>query len=154
MFNTMADTSVVEEITCNRNCKSKRYFSTNTKCADEDCIVPECKLYSSKVMCVKCNTALSFTVASFLAPLLGWLADVRFGRYEIIKFGSLVSFFVSILFYLAVFIEGLRNVFSAASIGIARFGSACFSASMLPFLTDQLIGATSDELSAVVQWYI
>ena len=98
--------------------------------------------------------ALSLTVATFLAPLLGWLADVRFGRYEIIKFGLLVSFFVSILFYLAVFIEGLRNVFSAASIGIARFGSACFLAAMLPFLTDQIIGATSDELSAVVQWYI
>ena len=24
---------------------------------------------------------------------------------------------------------------------------------MLPFLTDQLIGATSDELSTVVRWY-
>ena len=27
-------------------------------------------------------------------------------------------------------------------------------AAMLPFLTDQLIGATSDELSAVVQWFV
>ena len=25
---------------------------------------------------------------------------------------------------------------------------------MLPFLTDQIIGATSDELSAVVRWYV
>ena len=30
----------------------------------------------------------------------------------------------------------------------------CFLAAMLPFLTDQIIGATSDELSAVVQWYV
>ena len=112
-------------------------------------------LYSSIfVQPVNLIAISSLTVSSFLAPLLGWLADVRFGRYEMIKFGMLVSFFVSILFYLAVFIEELRNVFSAASIGIARFGTACISAAMLPFLTDQLIGATSDDLSAVVQWCI
>ena len=98
--------------------------------------------------------ALSNLFASLLAPVIGWLADVKFGRYEIIKFGSLISFIVSIFFYLAVFIEGLRNIFSAASLVIAHFGTICFSAAMLPFLTDQLIGATSDELSAVVQWYV
>ena len=99
-------------------------------------------------------TAISCITGSLLAPVIGWLADVKFGRYEIIKFGSLVSFLVSILFYLEIFIEGLRNVFSVASTAIVRFGTICFSAAMLPFLTDQLIGATSDELSAVVQWYI
>ena len=96
-------------------------------------------IYSTKFVRPKNLTIISSIVASLLAPLLGWLADVRFGRYEIIKFGSLTSFFVSILFYLAVFIERLRNVFSIASVVIARFGSACFSAAMLPFLTDQLI---------------
>ena len=30
---------------------------------------------------------------------------------------------------------------------------ACFSAAMLPFVTDQLIGASSDELSSVVHWF-
>ena len=79
---------------------------------------------------------------------------MKFGRYEIIKFGSLVSFLVSILLYLEIFIEGLRNVFSVESTVIVRVGTICFSAAMLPFLTDQLIGVTSDELSAVVQWYV
>ena len=111
-------------------------------------------IYSTFFEHPKNLTVISSIIASFLAPLLGWLADVRFGRYEIIKFGSLVSFSVSILFYLAVFIEGLTSIFSIASVVIAHFGTACFAASMLPFLTDQLIGATSDELSAVVQWYI
>ena len=99
-------------------------------------------------------TAISLIVGSLLAPLLGWLADVKFGRYEIIKFGSLTWFSGSILFFLAVIIEGLRNVFSIAAVVTAHFGATCFSAAILPFLTDQLIGATSDELSAVVQWYI
>ena len=36
---------------------------------------------------------------------------------------------------------------------IGCFGYTCYSAAILPFLTDQIIGATSDELSAVVRWY-
>ena len=40
--------------------------------------------------------------ANFFAPLIGWLADVKFGRYKIIKIGSLVSFFASILYYAAL----------------------------------------------------
>ena len=98
---------------------------------------------------------ISSVIASLLAPIIGWLADVKFGRYEIIKFGSLVLFFVSIFFYLKnVLIAELKRIFIAVSIVIARFGTSCYSAAMLPFLTDQLIGATSDELSAVVQWYV
>ena len=36
-------------------------------------------------------------------PFIGWLADVRFGRYEVIKFDSIVSFLASILYYFAMF---------------------------------------------------
>ena len=36
---------------------------------------------------------------------------------------------------------------------ILGFGSTCYSAAMLPFITDQIVGATSDELSAVIRWY-
>ena len=41
---------------------------------------------------------LSFTYA----PFIGWLADVRFGRYKVIKFGSITSSLVSILYFLAM----------------------------------------------------
>ena len=43
-------------------------------------------------------TASQF-VSGVFAPLIGWLADVKIGRYETIKFGSLVSFIGSIFFY-------------------------------------------------------
>ena len=91
------------------------------------------------------------------APLIGWLADVRFGRYEIIKFGSFFSFLASILYYFAMLTgEGdstLSNVLLSVVIVIVGFGYTCYLAAMLPFITDQIIGATSDELSAVVRWY-
>ena len=89
-----------------------------------------------------------------LAPLVGWLADVRFGRYEMIKFGSLVSFLASILYYFALLTTSTLSdvLFSAAAFSI-NLGVSCYSAALLPFLTDQLIGASSDELSTVIHWF-
>ena len=91
------------------------------------------------------------------APLIGWLADVRFGRYEVIKFGSITSFLSSILYYFAMFTGGgdstLSTVLWSVATVISNFGFICYSAAMLPFITDQIIGATSDELSAVIRWY-
>ena len=36
---------------------------------------------------------------------------------------------------------------------IVNFGATCYMVAMPPFLTDQIIGPTSDEQSAIVQWY-
>ena len=97
-------------------------------------------------------TATEF-VSSLLAPFIGWLADVKFGRYETIKLGSLLSMTASIFFYFALFTGGVSTlskrllVVSFMNVGI---GTSCFSAALLPFLTDQLIGATADELSTLV----
>ena len=89
------------------------------------------------------------------APLVGWLADVKLGRYGIIKFGSLVSFLASALVFFALItgIPTLMNLLLATSSVIVNIGATCFFAAILPFLSDQIIGASSDELTAVVQWY-
>ena len=119
-------------------------------------------VFSWSLLLAGVNAALDwdFLIASEVlsyccAPLIGWLADVKFGRYEIIKFGSLASFFASIFVYCAT--TGVSpttgNVLLFAATGIVCFSSSCYSASILPFLTDQLIGATSDELSTIVRWY-
>ena len=96
-------------------------------------------------------------ISYFFGPLIGWLADFKFGRYSVIKFASMASFLTSVLLFL-VLITGLgvstlsNSLLTIASI-VVNFGATCYLATMLPFLTDQIIGATSDELSAVVQWY-
>ena len=92
-----------------------------------------------------------------LAPFIGWLADVKFGRYAVVQFGSLLTFLTSIFYFIALFAADesystINKIFLSLSLLATNFGYSCFSAAMLPFLTDQLIGATSDELSAVVQW--
>ena len=90
------------------------------------------------------------------APLIGLLADVRFGRYEVIKFGTIVSFLVSILYFFENVTRDdfstLSTVLSSVVFVVVSFGFTCYSSSMFPFATDQLIGATSDEISTVVCW--
>ena len=101
----------------------------------------------------------------FFAPLIGWLADVKIGRYETIKFGSLVSFIGSIFFYFAlsgvhklVLFTGnfstLSRVLLSVSVVLVSLGNAAFPAAILPFFTDQVIGATADELSTLIYWYV
>ena len=47
----------------------------------------------------------------------------------------------------------LSTVLSSVATVIVSFGFTCYMSAMLPFITDQIIGATSDELSAVVRWF-
>ena len=92
----------------------------------------------------------------FFAPLIGWLADVRFGRYETIKFVSFTSFLASILYFFTMITGRGYTTLSTALLSLAivinNFGFICYATAMLPFITDQIIGATSEELSAVVRW--
>ena len=83
-----------------------------------------------------------------LAPLVGLLADVKFGRYKIIKTGSLVAFFASLFYYCALLLGEdaslLKALLFCAATILVCLSDTCYSAAMLPFLSDQLIGASSD----------
>ena len=99
--------------------------------------------------------SMFFSPARLLAPLIGWLADVKLGRYETIEFASLLSFIANVLVFFAFITEseGAFKIMASIALAIAAVCFTCVSVAMLPFLTDQLIGATSDELSTVVYWY-
>ena len=100
----------------------------------------------------------SMFLSYFLAPFIGLLADGRFGRYEVIKFGSIGSFLASILYYFAILagesFSTLSSVLYSIVYAILSFQLITYVVAMLPFITDQIIGATSDELSSVVRWYV
>ena len=87
-----------------------------------------------------------------ISPFIGWLADVKLGRYKVIIFASLVAFLSSIVYFLGVTF-GDGNYITAITYIVDSICYACFSTAMLPFVTDQLIRASSDELSSVVQWF-
>ena len=88
--------------------------------------------------------------AVLFAPLVGWLTNVTFGRYEKIMFSSLSSVIASMVLFTALFAEGalLRALMSVTR--TIYFRTTCFMVVLVPFLTDQLIGATvADELCTV-----
>ena len=74
------------------------------------------------------------------APFIGCLADVGFGRYEVIKFGSIASFLASLLYYFAMFAgesaSTLSTVLYSIALVIVSFLFISYAAAMLPFLTD------------------
>ena len=92
--------------------------------------------------------------SNVFAPFFGWLADVKLGRYKVVIYGTLVSFATSILSFIGTFTSGsfheVLTYIALIADGLAHVG---FWAAILPFMTDQLIGATANELSAVVYWY-
>ena len=111
-----------------------------------------CHDYSSVLVTdVMFDFGLSLMIIS---PFIGWLSDVKLGRYKVIVFTSLVAFLSSIVYFLGVIFgdDYWREITSMTYI-VERICRAGFSVAMLPFVTDQLIGASSDELSSVVQWF-
>ena len=85
-----------------------------------------------------------------LAPVVGLLADVKLGRYKIIKTGSFVSFFARLFYFAALVSPAQISILFSVAMILFCISVICYSAALLLFLTDQLIGATSDELSAVL----
>ena len=84
----------------------------------------------------------NFSFAIF-APFTGWLADVKLGRYKVVLFGTLISFGSFIIFFGGL--QTTKGMGQQVLLGLGMLaeglGNACFFASMLPFMTDQLVGS-------------
>ena len=99
-----------------------------------------------------------------LYPLMGWLADAKIGRYKAIIYSIFSIFIASILMsigYLIYIYDGGQQVSVQIIVmiifGISIFfnlvGFACFDANIIPFLTDQVQGASGEMLSALIHWH-
>ena len=96
----------------------------------------------------------SLTLLIFL-PLFGWIADAWIGRYKTILYGLYSVVIGCVLFTASVIINYslVKRIFLILSIAFHLFGMAAINANNLPFIIDQMIGASSDELSAAVHWW-
>ena len=97
-----------------------------------------------------------------LLPVAGWIGDSFLGRYRAVKVGvflAMLSFLI--LLCAAVILQFNRNSIPAiALLCIYIIVTTCsmpywksLYTNMLPFIIDQMIGASADDISAVVQWY-
>ena len=95
---------------------------------------------------------------SLLMPVAGWLGDTWIGRYRVIISGSLLSI-VALWIVLIAFIVLQFNwtpipalVVLCIAMPVSIIGTASIMITMLPFTIDQMIGASSEAISAAVQW--
>ena len=100
---------------------------------------------------------LCFGYMSF--PLFGLLADVWIGRYKTILIGIVLCFiswiiagigFMAYEYYSYTTI--LKIAYSIVYI-LECPGYACFSANIIQYNIDQLVGASADELNSVIYWH-
>ena len=96
----------------------------------------------------------------FFFPLFGLLADVWIGRYKAILIGIVLCFISWIIIGIGFILEGYfpsKTVFwSFYSFAyIVHFcGHSSFSANIIQYNIDQLVGASADELNSIIYWHI
>lgn len=91
-----------------------------------------------------------------LVPFIGWLADVKVGRYKIIIYGTLAAFTANLLSSVELLLLSDDVFNEALSCFVVVMDALCYAsflAALLPFMTDQLKEATANELAQVVHWY-
>ena len=100
-----------------------------------------------------------YCMVFFIFSLLGVITDVWTGRYKMIVTGIYFCFFAWILFGLNFIIttywqkHSLFYVISVFGYLCAAIGYAGFRANVVQFNVDQLVGASADELSAIIYWH-
>jgi dipeptide/tripeptide permease len=102
------------------------------------------------------------TIIGVTLPVAGWLADVRFGRYKVMRFsiwtmwiGSVLLTIVYIVFSLIEFNHSglIRKVLTILLVVILAFGSGGFQAIVIQIGIDQLSDASTNEITSFVAWY-
>ena len=97
------------------------------------------------------------SILQIFFPLFGWIADAWIGRYRAILYG-LYSVIIGCVFLTGSVVTDEFNplvsqiLFYMCSV-FNSLGLAAIYANNLPFITDQMIGASGDELSAAVHWW-
>ena len=94
-----------------------------------------------------------------LLPVAGWMGDSFLGRYRAVIVGVLVTM-LSFLILLCATVMLQFNWTPIPAIALLCIYIIVITCSlgslytnMLPFIIDQMIGASADDISAVVQWY-
>lgn len=93
--------------------------------------------------------------------LAGWLADVYFGRYKVLKVSMWIVWIVGVLILIIFVIEDifdLKNTAFQTIDGVLfvflMIGLGGFQANILQFGIDQLVDASSREISSYISWCV
>ena len=96
-------------------------------------------------------------VMSPVFPLVGMVADVWTGRYRIIVvsiYSCFIGWLLSAVSYFTVTIPTVSATFLVIGIAFQIIGIAGSQSVIVPFIIDQAIGASADELSSMIHWFL
>ncbi len=102
-----------------------------------------------------CLALLSILVA----PLVGWLADAKFGNYKVVRFGVWLLFLAALIdcFYylIAPFVGNTLVLRSLLSVIYVLFITGCVCCSLVLFQLgmDQMPDASSSSISSFITWF-
>ena len=91
-------------------------------------------------------TVMQVTMGMTL-PLAGWLADVRFGRYKVIRCS------MWIMWISAIVLSCGEVVLSLLNLSLLGIGFGGFQANVIQFGVDQLPDASSSEIMTFIVWF-
>ena len=102
------------------------------------------------------------TIIGVTLPVAGWLADIRFGRYRVMRcsiwtmwISSVLLTTVYVVFSLIEFNRSglIRNTLTILVVVFLVFGIGGFQAIVIQFGVDQLNDASTTEITSFVAWY-
>ena len=92
-----------------------------------------------------------------LVPIGGWLGDVYFGRYKVIKYSMRLLWVTLIACDLILAVDKLHQLLETVLhviVGIGAVGAIGILANSFQFGMDQLIDASSSEIASFIRWMI
>ena len=101
---------------------------------------------------------MSFGYFSF--PFFGLLADIWIGRYKAILIGIVLCFLSWIIIGIAVIVYSLYDSdtvlwsFHMIALVTEFCGYSSFTANIIQYNIDQLVGASANELNSVIYWHV
>ena len=103
------------------------------------------------------------SLPKFLYPLAGWLADAKFGRYNVMRVSIWVMWIGSVVLSVTQILEFAlghdhTNDYTFLPVYIIVYilnaiGIAGYHANVIPFGIDQMEDGSSDNYSAFIHWY-
>jgi peptide/histidine transporter 3/4 len=116
-------------------------------------------LTSRKVYTFNYNFQIGFGVTAVIFPVAGWVADVYVGRYRMLKYSIFVMWAAAILNATAVVLRGqfpsskAPEWYMLFTVILGMVGITGFQSNTLQFGVDQLVEASSRDISSYISWY-
>ena len=96
------------------------------------------------------GTMIEFPTIAILCPIIGLLSDCWIGRFKVLKAATYFLLVAIILKGVTIITPSSVVLYLAVAAWTLSF--ACYLTCIIQFTTDQLIGASGEELSFAIYW--